>query len=104
MTYSTGELYQSQTTPVMGCAWTFIYPFQTGKVNFIVPHMVHGMNSRKLFDDDTILISIPYTWIRTFVQNLEEMELHLPAHENREKYLAEFGDILNNLAERSQNP
>ena len=33
MSYSTGELYTSQTTNVMGCAWTYIYPYQSGKVN-----------------------------------------------------------------------
>lgn len=49
MTYSTGELYNSRTTPVMGCAWLFVYPFQSGKVNFLIPEMVHGMKGRELF-------------------------------------------------------
>ena len=51
MTYSTGELYNSRTTPVMGCAWLFVYPFQSGKVNFLVPAMVHGMKGRELFPE-----------------------------------------------------
>ena len=49
MTYSTGEMYNSRTTPVMGCAWLFVYPFQSGKVNFIVPAMVHARKAASCF-------------------------------------------------------
>jgi uncharacterized protein (DUF169 family) len=103
MTYSTGELYNSRTTPVMGCAWVFIYPFQSGKVNFIVPEMVHGMKGRELFPDGSLLISIPYHWLPTMTQNLKEMTWHLPSHENRKQYLEEFGNILGDLADKAKN-
>jgi uncharacterized protein (DUF169 family) len=98
MTYSTGELYDSRTTPVMGCAWIFIYPFQSGKVNFLIPEMVHGMKGRELFPEGSLLISIPYPWLPTMTQNLKEMTWHLPSHESRKQYLAEFGSILGDLA------
>jgi uncharacterized protein (DUF169 family) len=101
MTYSTGELYNSRTTPVMGCAWLFIYPFQSGKVNFIVPEMVHGMKGRELFFKGSIVISIPYHWIPTMVQNLKEMTWHLPSHKSKEQYLDEFGTILGELSRKS---
>jgi len=101
MTYSTGELYNSTTTPVMGCAWIFIYPFKSGKVNFLVPEMIHGMKARELFSKDTILISIPYRWIPIMAQNLREMTWHLPAHRSRELYLSEFKAIIKELAEKS---
>jgi uncharacterized protein (DUF169 family) len=104
MTYSTGELYNSRTTPVMGCAWLFIYPFQSGKVNFIVPEMVHGMKGRELFFKDSIVISIPYPWIPTMAQNLKEMTWHLPSHRSKSQYLEEFGTILGELANKAQNP
>jgi uncharacterized protein (DUF169 family) len=104
MTYSTGELYNSRTTPVMGCAWIFIYPFQSGRVNFIIPEMIHGMKGRELFPNGSILISIPYQWIPTMARNLSEMPWHLPSHENRDQYLAEFGNILSDLAKKAQNP
>jgi len=104
MTYSTGELYNSRTTPVMGCSWIFIYPFQSGCVNFIIPEMIHGMKGRGLFPDGSILISIPYRWLPTMTQNLDEMQWHLPSHENREQYLDEFGTILGDLSNKAQNP
>ncbi len=102
MTYSTGELYNSRTTPVMGCAWLFIYPFQSGKVNFIVPDMVHGMKGRELFPDNSVVLSIPYQWIPTMTRNLSEMVWHLPSHASKKQYLEEFGTILGDLAQESK--
>jgi uncharacterized protein (DUF169 family) len=104
MTFSTGELYNSRTTPVMGCAWIFIYPFQSGKVNFIVPEMIHGMKGRDVFPHDSIVISIPYQWLPTMTRNLAEMTWHLPSHESKKQYLDEFGTILGELARKSKNP
>jgi uncharacterized protein (DUF169 family) len=103
MTYSTGELYNSRTTPVMGCAWVFIYPFQSGSVNYILPGLIHGMKGRELFPEGSVLISIPYQWLPTMACNLGKMPWHLPSHENRARYLEEFGSILGDLAEKSQN-
>jgi uncharacterized protein (DUF169 family) len=103
MTYSTGELYHSRTTPVMGCAWLFIYPFQTGKVNFVVPEMVHGLKGRELFPRNSLVLSIPHQWIRTMTRNLEEMTWHLPSHRGRAEYLNEFAAILGELAQRSHS-
>ena len=104
LAYSTGELYTSRTTPVMGCAWIFIYPFQSGKVNFILPEWVHGMKGREIFSPGSILVSIPFHWIPTITRNLEEMQWHLPSHASREQYLDEFGKIIGDLVQESENP
>jgi hypothetical protein len=88
----------------MGCAWLFIYPFQSGKVNFIVPEMVHGMKGRELFPKDSIVVSIPYHWIPTMAQNLKEMTWRLPSHRGKGQYLEEFGTILGELAQKAQRP
>jgi uncharacterized protein (DUF169 family) len=102
MTYSTGEPYTSKTTIFMGCSWIFIYPFETGKVNFLIPEFIHGMTGRELFAPNTLLISIPYRWLPTVAQNLKEVKLVF--HESKEEYLAEFQDILIDLVEESKNP
>jgi uncharacterized protein (DUF169 family) len=103
MTYSTGELYVSQTTPVMGCAWIFIYPFQTGKVNYLLPEFVHGMKGRELFPKGSVLVSIPHQWLPTMTANLKKMTWHLSSHHNRADYLKEFGGILSELSKKVQN-
>jgi uncharacterized protein (DUF169 family) len=105
MSYSTGELYNSKTTPVMGCAWLYIYPYRSAKVNFLIPEMVHGMKARELFAEGTILISIPYHWIPIITQNLKEMKWALPAYtDGREKALEREKRVFEELAQESQNP
>lgn len=103
MTYSTGELYSSMTTPVMGCAWFLIYPYKTQKVNFIIPELVHGPKGRGLWKEDTLLISIPYRWIPAITRNLQTMKIHLPSHESSEAYYSEFAQILTDLVKESES-
>jgi uncharacterized protein (DUF169 family) len=102
MTYSTGEMYKSLCTPVMGCAWLLIYPFRKAEVNFIVPALVHGLHGRELYPPDTLLIGIPYRWIPTILTNLERMKLQLGGHKSKAEYFAEFRNILTDLSEKSQ--
>jgi uncharacterized protein (DUF169 family) len=97
MTYSTGEMYVSKTTPVMGCAWLYIYPFQTGKVNYFSPQMVHGMKGRELFSENTMVVSIPHNWLPVITRNLQEMQMHLPSHNGRQGYLAELKRVFDEL-------
>jgi uncharacterized protein (DUF169 family) len=104
MSYSTGEVYHSRTTPVMGCAWTYIYPFQSAKVNYLIPEMVHGMKGRGLFPEGSLLISIPYQWMSVMTQNLREMKWHLPSHTSNEQYLEEFGNVIGGLVKEAENP
>jgi len=104
MSYSTGEVYNSKTTNVMGCAWTYIYPFQSGKVNYLIPEMIHGMRARLVYPEGSVLIAIPYHWLPIITQNLQEMEWVLPAYKGREQYLAEWESIIGRLIQESENP
>ncbi len=104
VTYSTGELYKSTSTAVMGCAWFLVHPYKTGEVNFILPALVHGPRGRELWPSDTMLISIPYRWIPTVLTNLSRMQHHLPSHEGKQQYYDEFGGILKDLSEKAKNP
>jgi uncharacterized protein (DUF169 family) len=105
MSYSTGELYISKTTPVMGCAWLYIYPCRSAKVNYLMPEMVHGMRARELFTEGTVLVSIPYHWIPIITQNLKEMKWDLPAYtDGREKHLKREKNVFESLAQEAQNP
>ena len=102
MTYSTGEPYTSKTTMVMGCSWIYIYPFESGNVNYLMPEMIHGMTGRELFAPNTVLVSIPYRWLPTVARNLGEIKLQF--HESKKKYFDEFEAILGDLVEESENP
>lgn len=98
-TYSTGVTYKSQSTAVMGCSWFLVNPYMTGEINFVVPAFIHGPHGRQLWDENTIVVSVPYQWVPTVIQNLHEMPLHLSGHEGKEKYYAEFNGILADLDE-----
>ena len=103
-TYSTGEGYHSESTPVMGCSWFLVYPYMTGKINFVVPAFIHGPHGRQLWPSDTVVVSVPYQWAPTVLLNLKEMPLELRGHTSREAYYAEFGGILADLDRKMLDP
>lgn len=78
--YTDGEMWSSEMTNVLGCAWLFAYPFVTGKLNYMTTGLSCGMKARKVFPEGRQLISIPFNWLPTITQNLQEMEWVLPAY------------------------
>ena len=61
--------------------------YVTGKVNYSITGLSFGMKAKEIMPAGWILISIPYHWIPTIVQNLKEMEWVLPSYtEGREKF------------------
>lgn len=79
MSYSTGRIWCSKCTAVIGCAWIYIYPYLTGELNYILTGLGHGMKRRKLFPKDRQLISIPFDLLPSMLENLREMPWELPA-------------------------
>jgi len=105
MSYSTGEIWAPKATPVLGCAWLYIYPYQSGKVNYTVTGLAFGMKAKQIFEEGWMLISIPYNWIPTITQNLKEMEWVLPSYtEGREKFIEREQRYIEELSRESQNP
>jgi uncharacterized protein (DUF169 family) len=102
MSYSTGELWAPKGTGVLGCAWIFTYPYQSGKVNYTVTGLAFGTKSKEVFPEGMLLISIPYNWIPIITQNLKEMKWVLPSFtDGREKFKKREGEILGRLAQES---
>ena len=79
MTYTTGEVWTSRTTCVMGCSWLLAYPHNTGHVNYIPTGFGTGIIAKKLFPEGKQLLSIPYNWIPVITQSLGEMPWRIPA-------------------------
>lgn len=71
--YISGDLWESKTSCVMSCAWTYAYPYLSGKVNFCITGMHHGMKRRKVYPEGLHIIAIPYQKIDEVVQALDEM-------------------------------
>lgn len=105
MSYSTGEIWESKTTGVLGCAWIFVYPYQSGKINHTVTGMSFGMKAKEVFPEGWILISIPYNWIPILTQNLKEMKWVLPSYtEGRKKFYERKGRVIEESVKESMNP
>jgi uncharacterized protein (DUF169 family) len=80
MSYRTGEMWESKFTAAIGCAWTYIYPYLTGKLNYSITGLGHGMKRRKLFPEGRQLISIPFDLLPSILKTLREMPWVLPAY------------------------
>jgi uncharacterized protein (DUF169 family) len=105
MAYSTGEIYESKHAGVLGCAWLYVYPYQSGKINYMVTGLTFGGKAHRVFPEGWILISIPFNWIPIITQNLKEMKWTLPSFtDGREKFLKRKDSYILELAEKSQNP
>lgn len=88
MSYSTGDPIESKFTPALGCSWIFIYPFQTGKANYMITGTSFGAKAKEAFTPGQFLFVIPYQQIPAITQNLKEMEWHLPSYsDGRKKFL-----------------
>jgi uncharacterized protein (DUF169 family) len=80
MSYRTGEMWESKFTAAIGCAWTYIYPYLTGKLNYNLTGLGHGMKRRKLFPEGRQIISIPFDLLPSILKTLREMPWVLPAY------------------------
>jgi uncharacterized protein (DUF169 family) len=79
MSYRTGQMWSSKYSAAIGCAWILAYPYLTGEMNYVMTGLGHGMKRRKLFPEGRQMISIPFDWLPSLLQNLQEMPWTLPA-------------------------
>ena len=72
--YTTGNMWSAKATTVAACAWLYVYPYVSGELNFMMPCFSFGMNSRRLFPEDVLLISIPKDLLPSIAKNLQDMK------------------------------
>jgi uncharacterized protein (DUF169 family) len=80
MSYKTGKMWVSKFSPAIGCAWTYIYPYLTGELNYFITGLGHGMKRRNLFPEGRQIISIPFDLLSSLLQTLQEMPWVPPAY------------------------
>lgn len=78
LSYSTGKPLTTMMTPVLTCAWVFVYPYLTGNLNYTVTGLGYGLKIQKLLPEGLVLISVPYDLLQTLLNNLAEMNWVLP--------------------------
>ncbi|MBW2335050.1 MAG: DUF169 domain-containing protein [Deltaproteobacteria bacterium] len=80
MSYRTGKMWSSKFSAAIGCAWTYIYPYLTGELNYSITGLGHGMKRRNLFPEGRQIISIPFDIFSSLLQTLRDMPWVLPAY------------------------
>jgi uncharacterized protein (DUF169 family) len=80
MSYRTGKMWMSKFSPAIGCAWTYVYPYLTGELNYSIAGLGHGMKRRNLFPEGHQIISIPFDLLPSMLQTLQDMPWVLPAY------------------------
>jgi uncharacterized protein (DUF169 family) len=103
MTYSTGQMYVSKSTPVFQCSWLYAYPVLTQEINYVITGMSFGMRAREVYPAGLVIVSVPWNWIPTLAENLQEMKFVLPAWTmGRNAWLKEEEKILEKLDEKAK--
>ena len=83
--YISGDLWESKSSSVLSCAWTYMYPWLSGKVNFTQTGLHHGMSRRKVYPEGLTVISVPYQKLDELVLALREMDWELIAFRDTEE-------------------
>ncbi len=83
--YTSGQMITTKSTPVLLCAWLYIYPFVSGELNYTVTGLGFGMKARKVLPEGLILFSFPYDTLPMLIENLKDMEWVPPLHRMSEE-------------------
>lgn len=69
-----GDPWESKSSVALSCAWTYAYPFVSGKVNTCMTGMHFGLTKQKLYPAGLHMITVPYQKIDEVVRGLDEMD------------------------------
>jgi uncharacterized protein (DUF169 family) len=90
LSYSTGKVLTTKSTPALMCSWLFVYPYVSGEPNYSITGLGFGMKAREVMPEGLILMSVPYDLIPVVIENLKEMEWVLPAYTVGKDKIMEF--------------
>ena len=80
LTYTTGKMLTTKSTPVLMCSWLFVYPYVSGEMNYTVTGLGSGMKARNVLPEGLMLISVPFDLLPMMTENLQNMKWVLPLH------------------------
>ncbi len=103
--YSSGEMWTCQGTPVAACSWLYIYPVLSGKLNFTITGISLGMRALKVLPEGLMLISIPWTQLPMIIENLQKMKWTLTSdiitgEEHKKRIDQLFNDLRQRISEK----
>ena len=75
--YISGDLWESKSSSVLSCAWTYMYTWLSGKVNHCQTGMHHGMGRREVYPKGLHIVSVPYQKLDEVCLALRQMDWQL---------------------------
>jgi uncharacterized protein (DUF169 family) len=90
LSFSIGKPLTTKITPVLMCAWVFVYPYVHGELNYTITGLSYGMKAQKLLPEGLVLISVPYDLIPMLIDNLREMDWVLPITTMNKEEIKQF--------------
>lgn len=104
MAFTTGELYRSVVSTVFACASLYVYPYQTGNVNYVVTGMTYGMRCKEVYPSGLVLIVIPYHWIPAVTYSLNNMQWVPEAfRQGRDRFVEHERNVMKELKSRAED-
>jgi uncharacterized protein (DUF169 family) len=104
LSYSTGKPLTTKITPVLMCAWVFLYPYVNGELNYTITGLGYGMRIKKLLPEGLVLISVPYDLIPMLIDNLLDMDWVLPITIINEEERKDFSTkVMEEIRQEYQN-
>ena len=82
--YISGDLWESKSSFVLSCAWTYVHPYLSGKLNHVITGMHLGLAAKGSYPPSLHIISIPYQKLGEMMEALEEMSWELDFMKNDE--------------------
>ncbi len=101
--YISGDLWETKNSGVLACAWMFVEPYISGKVNITITGMEHGMNRRHVYPHGMLFIAIPFQKIPEMLQALKEMPHELIAMKTDEASKKELQDRMDNWSKKDSS-
>jgi uncharacterized protein (DUF169 family) len=96
--YSTGSAWSSKGTPVLACAWLYVYPYLSGEVNYTVTGLSMGMQTLKVLPQGLEIISIPWVKLPMILDNLKKMNWHpLSERVTQDEHKVRFQELLKEI-------
>ena len=99
--FISGDLWESKSSHVLSCAWTYAYPYVSGKVNSCITGMHHGMKRRKVYPAGLHIIAIPFEKLAEVTMALGEMDWELIAMKEDEESRAILKQKMDNMRKLS---
>ncbi len=94
--YISGDLWEAKCSSVLSCAWLYVYPYLSGKVNYCITGMHHGLKRRNVYPTGLFLISMPYEKLPEVFTALEEMDWELIAMRKDAESVEKLKQIMQN--------